>query len=74
MRTTPIGQKWVVYYNHPNGERHMGLTDHYKMLPNMITELLLMGCSNIQIIDETIYKDDDDGEEKNKPSYIPCGD
>lgn len=70
MRTTPVGQKWVVTYTNKNGQYCMGMTDHYKMLPNMITDLLLLECNNICIVDKTFYKDDKDGQEKGKLYHL----
>ncbi len=58
MRSTPVGQKWTVTYTDKYGVPGMGITDHYKMLPNMITHLLLLEYENIVITDETIYKDE----------------
>lgn len=70
MRTTPVGQKWVVTYTTKTGDHCMGMTDHYKMLPNMITDLLLLECRNIHIVDKTFYKDDNDDTEKGKLYHL----
>jgi hypothetical protein len=71
---TPVGQKWKVLYTHPNGEKGMGLTSHYGMIPNMIEDLLRLNCREIVVTDETIYKEDDNDEEGRPGKYeILCG-
>lgn len=61
MRTTPVGQKWIVNFIDFEGEKSMGITDDYSNLPEMIKFILDTNGKNIVITDETIYKDDEDG-------------
>lgn len=61
MRTTPIGQKWVVKYHCRDGQLGMGLADHFRCLPQMIEVLMADGAYNIVIFDKTYYKDDENG-------------
>jgi len=59
MRSTPVGQKWVVRYNHSNGEPGMGMTDHYNKLPFVIQLLYEQEAKNIVIEDYTLFKEDE---------------
>jgi hypothetical protein len=59
MRSTPLGQNWVVHYSGKGGERGIGFTDHYSKLPFIIQLLLEDGAENIYIVDKTFYKDEE---------------
>ena len=58
MRTTPIGQKWFIEFIDLDGKKSGGITNHYKCLPRIISQILHLGGSEIVIRDETIYKDE----------------
>ncbi len=58
MRTTPIGQKWFIEFTDHEGRKSGGLTNHYKALPRIISQILFMGGTEIVIYDQTIYKDE----------------
>jgi hypothetical protein len=59
MRSTPVGQKWVIRYKHKSGEPGLALTDHYSKLPFVIQVLYEKEASHIIIEDETIFKEDE---------------
>jgi len=49
-----VGEKWVVTYTQ-NGEEAMGLCDHHRALPALVSDIRAMGGKNIRIEDKTIF-------------------
>ncbi len=59
MRSTPVGQKWIIKYQDKDGKQGMGMTDHYSKLPFCIQLLSEKEVTNLTITDETFYKDEE---------------